>query len=601
MRLSISQKLLFYFILLSFAGVISIGSYGFYKARTALISRTYNQLISVRIEKKNRLKEFFNGSIKDLNTLIKFDETQELFNELIEPNSLPTTHYNTFLQAFFHSNELYESISFYVDPQRAICFPITGNDSLNSPIKFQASNSTMVEIKDKLSSMNITVIDNYVEQSSGKVKILLAKEILYKGNPIYIILKIPIESINNIMINNNPNNGLGKSGEIYLVGEDYLLRSSSRFQKNSILSTTANTEGVRRGFNKEVGTKIILDYRSIKVLSTFEKIDLPYLNWVILSEIDLEEAMVSINQVRNSIIYLIIIISLLTFGVVVLIASTLTRPIKALKNETETIAGGKYGKIITLQSKDELGDLINAFNKMTLELKEQAKKLDIEKKLRLTSMIDGQEIERQRLSRELHDSLGQQILAIKLRLENAVHADADKAKEIISSTMELFTLTAKEIRSISNNLMPAVLSEFGLETALKNLTRELASNLKIEVQFVSDLSWEKLNSKIETYIFRICQEAFNNIAKYAKATKVRVVILIEDELLILQIEDNGLGFVLDEAHLAKGNGLSNIKVRSQLLNGKCKFITEPNKGTHLQIEIPITQKKKDYDKDSFSR
>ena len=119
---------------------------------------------------------------------------------------------------------------------------------------------------------------------------------------------------------------------------------------------------------------------------------------------------------------------------------------------------------------------------MTLQLKVQSEKLEDERLLRLTSMIDGQEMERQRLSKELHDGLGQLILASKLKFERALKEKPEKAAQIFKETEELFKKTMLELRNISNDLMPAVLTEFGLLIAVKNLAKEITENSEIQVE-----------------------------------------------------------------------------------------------------------------------
>ncbi|NJO87773.1 MAG: HAMP domain-containing protein [Chloroflexia bacterium] len=159
-------------------------------------------------------------------------------------------------------------------------------------------------------------------------------------------------------------------------------------------------------------------------------------------------------------------------GVIAVVSSMITAPIKKLRQATDKVTQGEYGKTLDLKINDEIGDLIQAFNEMTSRLKLQSEKLEEQKLMSLQSLIDGQEIERQRLSRELHDGLAQLILAIKMRTERALNVHPDVAQQIIRDSKELLSQTLTEIRNISNNLMPAVLNNFGLKQALMNLVNE---------------------------------------------------------------------------------------------------------------------------------
>lgn len=587
MRISITKKLLIYFFVLSLAGVVSIGTYSYFKAREALIARTFDQLRSVRIEKENRIKEFFNASITDLNKLSSFRESYEIINNLSDTSSELSPQYTGLIKAFFHSSEIYENISYYADNKNCKTFHISESNFHEQNATSENLQAAYDQLWIKTQTEEVAVIDSFRNVNSGKVKILLAKRFVFDNREGMFILQIPIEVINHIMFDNNPINGLGYSGEAYLVGNDFLMRSTSRFDEKSILITEVKTAGVFSALKNITGTDIFQDYRHIKVLSAFSKVSLPYLKWAILAEIDENEAMVSVNLIRNSIIYLTLIVSLLTLGVVAILSVTITQPIKAIQKETEKISRGEFGMIINLKSNDELGDLIEAFNNMSFRLYEQALKLEQERKLRITSMIDGQEIERQRLSRELHDSLGQHILAIKMRLENAVGAKPEESHRIINDAIESFSDTAREIRSISNGLMPAVLSEFGLVTALKNLKRDIFSTFNIEVEVNSNINDKALDVRQETYIFRICQEAINNITKYAKASKVIINLDKGEDFLNLYVMDNGVGFNVNEESLSKGNGLSNMKERAHLLDGNIKIESSKEEGTLIKVIIPI--------------
>ncbi len=154
--------------------------------------------------------------------------------------------------------------------------------------------------------------------------------------------------------------------------------------------------------------------------------------------------------------------------------------------------------------------------------------------MRLSSMIDGQEIERQRLARELHDGLGQSILAIKMRLERTANASPEKSKQIMEEVQMLFANTIQEIRSISNNLVPAVLNELGLADALQNLCREVTKSSAIKIECEANVHSLKNTDKINTYLYRIAQEALNNAVKHSKASHVNLKLYTSNEEVFLK-------------------------------------------------------------------
>jgi len=207
----------------------------------------------------------------------------------------------------------------------------------------------------------------------------------------------------------------------------------------------------------------------------------------------------------------------------------------------------------------------------------------------LKSFIEGEEKERQRLSRELHDGIGQYLISIKMKLESLLYLDEKEVKEQISRLRIDFDETLDEIRRISNNLMPSVLEAFGVVFAIRNLCVETSEHtgLKISLDFKGD--FESLNTTIKTYIFRIAQEALNNIVKHAGATSVEIALERKKEEVLFMIRDNGRGFNLKEISAGTGHGMNNMRERVNLLKGGIEIDSHENKGTQILIYIPVFQ------------
>jgi len=262
-------------------------------------------------------------------------------------------------------------------------------------------------------------------------------------------------------------------------------------------------------------------------------------------------------------------------------------PLKRLQKASEQIGAGNYDVNLEVASKDEIGLLTDAFNKMTLQLKKQKEEIEEERTKKVTSLIDGQEMERQRLSRDLHDSLGQSILAVKIKLEQAKNASIEKNQQIIYETLELIKNSIFEIRSISNDLMPPVLEVFGVEHGLKNLCKDTSAYTGISIKFICENIPDTLDKKLQIYLYRISQEAINNITKHSSATEASIKIFYNNNLLFLNIADNGNGFEITKTD-KQGNGIMNIKQRVELLKGECKISSGTGKGTQINIKIPVS-------------
>jgi len=597
MWVSITKKIIIYSIVLGLSSTSIIGIYTYISTKDALLARTFDQLVSVRNEKKKRLESFFNERTNDIQNLLNFEDIGKLLNL---PDSVYSgsdemrktafrSRYTDYISAYLSANNFYNKLVFCDSTGKAVQISLHDKDLKYSNI----GNNEKKLIKNlrlnHLAESPMIYESRDLRPDSTPTLIIVDKTTRENGNEGLVLLEISMESINQIMFEDNPLNGLGKTGEAYLVGTDFLMRSSSRFQENSVYNTRVNTKAVRLAVEKDsTGNEIIRDYRNVRVLSSFGKIEIGNITWAIVSEIDYSEAMVPIVLIRNNILYLLAIVGLLLMGVVALVSNMITAPIKKLRVAADEIAGGgEYGKTLDLTVNDEIGDLITAFNQMTLRLRYQAEKLEEQKLASLQSLIDGQEIERQRLSRELHDGLAQLILAIKMRSERALNANPEVSHQIIEEIRTLLVQALSEIRNISNDLMPAVLSEFGLKQAVTKLVNEVGKTHNLEINFSCSNELKISNKKIETYAYRIIQEAFNNIVKHADAQTVELKISFKPEFLVMDVKDDGKGFDTKNKHLGRGNGIANIKERISLLGGKFDLSSKSGKGTRIFVKIPM--------------
>ncbi|MBI5807903.1 MAG: hypothetical protein HZA74_05835 [Ignavibacteriales bacterium] len=202
------------------------------------------------------------------------------------------------------------------------------------------------------------------------------------------------------------------------------------------------------------------------------------------------------------------------------------------------------------------------------------------------------EEERNQISKTLHDSIGQSLSLLRIKLnsckEDAVEPKQKKEyEEFISTIEEIIT----ELKSISHTLKPRALESMGLKMAITHLINDISEGTGIigELNFADeDLRYDE---KLEINLFRIVQESLNNILKYAQATKFGVQLINSKNSIRLIISDNGKGFnpeeVLKNSGLNGGMGLLNIKERVESFGGNLKIDSNENDGTILIIEIPI--------------
>lgn len=190
-------------------------------------------------------------------------------------------------------------------------------------------------------------------------------------------------------------------------------------------------------------------------------------------------------------------------------------------------------------------------------------------------LLQNIEQERGRIAGELHDGITHDLLTLKNTLQNGIDSSGEKIDRIIN-----------DIRQISRNLHPVMLDKIGLRPSIENLCERYMQDERLFVQ--TEIAYEKqLSPDGELQLYRIIQEALSNIEKYARAHAARIVIAPKDHLLLVSIQDNGIGFDVPET-ISNGHafGLHSIMERSKALGGEAR-ITSGDGGTIIQIEIPI--------------
>ncbi|MEP6805652.1 MAG: sensor histidine kinase [Flavobacterium sp.] len=196
-------------------------------------------------------------------------------------------------------------------------------------------------------------------------------------------------------------------------------------------------------------------------------------------------------------------------------------------------------------------------------------------------MIEGEEVERKRIARDLHDGLGSMLSGLKIHLKLAEKDNALSPAEINT----LLDNSIKELRNISQNLMPESLLKLSLEHALRDLCMA-NSNAKTTIEFQYLIQKPNLPKNYEIVIYRIIQELLNNALKYAEATQILVSCSQNKDTFFITVEDNGIGFDVSDKNNS-GMGLRNIKNRVEFLKGKLEIESTPNKGTSTYIELKV--------------
>ena len=219
---------------------------------------------------------------------------------------------------------------------------------------------------------------------------------------------------------------------------------------------------------------------------------------------------------------------------------------------------------------------------------EQTKLIEELKKKELDSidrMIKGQEEERNRISADLHDSLGSKMAALKLFVDELDDGLSDKKN--VNQVREIADHAYKEVRNMSHLLNSGVLTKRGLIPAIKNAASFIADTKKIDVEVIDLDMPSRIDNAKEIQLFRIAQELLTNVIKHAEASEVTIQLSSSNEEVCLNVEDNGKGMKNVTYDMIKGVGLESIEKRVNDMGGVCDIDSVAGKGTSVLIKIPI--------------
>ncbi|OMH30534.1 cache domain-containing protein [Motiliproteus sp. MSK22-1] len=204
--------------------------------------------------------------------------------------------------------------------------------------------------------------------------------------------------------------------------------------------------------------------------------------------------------------------------------------------------------------------------------------------------IQFQIAERRRFSRELHEGINQLMVSVQLRIEQAIRRidEGDSAVfEDLQQGQLVLNDAIQEVRRISHDLRPSVLDDLGLPAALNSLLEQFSQRTDIRVQRTIEIDNNRLPEQIEITLYRVVQESLKNIEQHADASVIRLVITQVDDMIRLEISDNGCGFTPEEGELTQGAGLITMRERVELLGGIFSTASEPGNGTLLKAEMNL--------------
>ena len=323
--------------------------------------------------------------------------------------------------------------------------------------------------------------------------------------------------------------------------------------------------------------------------------------------------LVNTKMFKLPIIIYIIVIALSVSGIIIGLLYVYNRKTYSkIEEKLQLLAVGNYEQI--QQSKKEISNSEESFESVLDDdiLKIRDKMMSMSKELQeLNSspeLVDGEskeeliKEERQRLARELHDSVSQQLFAATMMLSalNEGVAELD-VPEVVEKQIQMITniinTSQSEMRALLLHLRPINLESKSLRQGIESLLNELQTKNNIEL--IWDVEDVKLQSSIEDNLFRIVQELLSNTLRHAKANSLEVYLKRLDNTVLLRVVDDGKGFNMEEKKVGS-YGLRNIKERASSMGGSCRVVSFIGQGTSIEIKVPVIEESDLHDKNVVS-
>ena len=248
------------------------------------------------------------------------------------------------------------------------------------------------------------------------------------------------------------------------------------------------------------------------------------------------------------------------------------------------------GSSCSIQEFSDIAQRIQQVHKQINEQVKLSQKMVNEKAIDQEKQI--QEIisqERNRLARELHDSVSQQLFAASMLMSAITESQTNIAspeRKQLKLVEGMIHQSQLEMRALLLHLRPVALHGKTLQEGIQELLVELTQKVPMDITW--KLEAATLDKGMEDHLFRIVQESVSNTLRHAKATSLEVLLMKRDDLLILRVTDDGVGFSVDESKTGS-YGLQNMYERAVEIGGKMKMVSVPNQGTQLEVKIPLIQ------------
>jgi signal transduction histidine kinase len=656
---TLKTKLQLSFVAIGFISVFITGWQAYENARTALEEVTFQRLTAVRESRRSQIEFYFERIRSDV---IAYSNDQSIIRAArdlsasfvpaaggsstdprFEAHILNMRKFDIELRQHLERQGYYDI--FLVRPDGDIVYTVKreadfGTNLLRGP--YRASNIAAAFRAAAVSSERhfARFVDFEPYEPSGLSPASFVSSPVYDRDRMIAVLifQVSIDEINAVMTENSNwrDGGLGESGEAYIVGTDFRMRNDSRFfieqpeayfrtledagtdpavidrireHQTSVLLQEVRTEATEAAMLGQTDTRNVLDYRGVRVMSSFTPLEIPDLRWVMLSEIDETEAFRSMFTLRERLILSGLIILLFAVGLGFVISQTISRPIRELTTAAERFGHGDFDNRAQVRVKDEIGLLAETFNTMAEKIRLYTRQLEEEVDVRRRTeaeLTHSQELfrnlsrhlqtvreeERKGIAREIHDELGQNLTTLKLHLSlltEELPPGNEALRDKFRGMIDDIDVTIQSVKRLISSLRPGLLDDLGLVAAIEWQAEEFQRRTGIRCDLQISPPDIVLDDDRSTAVFRIFQETLTNVARHAHAGSVRVRLAADDRGITLQVRDDGCGITTANIEDPRSFGLMGIRERAFYWGGTVEFRGDAGAGTTVCVTLPFDE------------
>ncbi|UOQ50174.1 sensor histidine kinase [Gracilibacillus caseinilyticus] len=334
-------------------------------------------------------------------------------------------------------------------------------------------------------------------------------------------------------------------------------------------------------YTRMIATTTSLAFLLLLILTVFYYLAFPINNWQLLWT----------HKVMEIPVVLMMPVVTILFGIVmgIIIAAVWQRRIHFIENSLHRVLNNQ--SVADPVSYEEMTDVLSRLQEVQQYIQDQTKRTQklIEERATAQEETINQVVseERNRLARELHDSVSQELFAASMLVSAVLAANIEQDEKTTKQLHQIEAMIQQaqlEMRALLLHLRPVLLKDKTLNEGMEQLLEEL--HAKVPMDIIWRLETIEVNKGIEDQLFRILQEAISNALRHAKASLIEVLLMERDDFLILRISDNGIGFDIEEKQ-HNSYGLTNMYERAAEIGARLNIVSLQNEGTKIEIRVPL--------------